>query len=158
MKSTALLCFVLLCCTACKKDILFDPSQATQFTFGLFFGECSDECIAAFRLNGDQLRRDTVSYYPGSLEDIDFVDAAYTRTEIAQVQALLADFPPSVWLRPQGPQGCVDCADGGGLLLELTLDGESRHWSFDPSFDPESADPEAVFFTELLVQVYQLAE
>ena len=98
-----------------------------------------------------------MSYYPGSLEDIDFVDTAYTSTEIAQVQALLADFPPSVWLLPQGPQGCVDCADGGGLLLELTLNGENRHWSFDPSFDPESADPEAVFFTELLVQVYQLA-
>ena len=109
-------------------DAEIDINGDNFLIFGHFYGECAGEgCVETFKLTGDGLFEDTIDDYNG--QNFDFVEL---NTEVFEQVKNLAEFFPNPLLNENEPViGCPDCADGGGLLVQYSENGNVKSWRID---------------------------
>ena len=135
MKRIAIYILGVLLLTQCSSDDAM--VEGDYLIFGHFYGFCVGEtCVETFKLTSDQLFEDELDDYRG--EKFSFNALSSEEFEIAQ--GLYESFPAQLFLEQDEFIGCPDCADGGGIFIELSRDGAKRRWRIDQfkSSVPES--------------------
>ena len=96
--------------------------------FGHFYGECIGEgCVETYKLTDTQLFEDTMDDYFG--QDFNFV--ALENTKFEQVKNLTDSFPIQLLNESDTVIGCPDCADGGGIFIQYSENGNLKSWRID---------------------------
>ncbi len=117
---------IILACNSDDNGVVLNDQNF--LIFGHFFGECGGEkCIETYKLTSNALFEDTLDDF--SLENRDFV--ALNDTLFEQVQDLPTFFPIPLLNQSETIIGCPDCADGGGLFVLLSRNGNERSWRID---------------------------
>ncbi len=116
---------VLICCDS---DDSIELSGSNFLIFGHFYGECIGEgCVETFKLTDSKLYEDTIDDYSGRERNFVELDNAV----FLAVKDLADFFPDQLLDSNEQSFGCPDCADGGGLLIQYSSNGDNRSWSID---------------------------
>jgi hypothetical protein len=125
---TLLIGLVVLFSVSCDKDDEIELNEKDYLIFGHFYGECTGEiCVETFKLTNNALFEDTNDNYSG--EDFNFVQLGSEIFE--QVKDLAEAFPDQLLTEDTDIFGCPDCADGGGLFIQYSENGNVNSWRFD---------------------------
>ncbi len=107
-----------------------NEERSDYLIFGHFYGMCGgEECVEVFKLTENELYEDSSDDY--SLKKFNFYEldqATYTL-----VKDLYQFIPEQLLKEESDIFGCPDCADGGGLFIELSKDGKLFSWRIDQS-------------------------
>lgn len=107
-----------------------NEERSDYLIFGHFYGMCGgEECVEVFKLTENELYEDSSDDY--SLKKFNFYEldqATYTL-----VKDLYKFIPEQLLKEESDIFGCPDCADGGGLFIELSKDGKLFSWRIDQS-------------------------
>ncbi|MEP3209700.1 MAG: hypothetical protein ABJN95_10945 [Maribacter sp.] len=122
-----LLAFGILCaCTSDDSGI--NINEQNFMVFGHFYGECGGEgCVETFKLTNTSLFEDIVDDYSG--QNMDFV--ALDNDLFEEVKNLSEFFPNKLLKESENQFGCPDCADGGGLFIQFSENGNVKSWRID---------------------------
>ncbi|MBK8505091.1 MAG: hypothetical protein IPL46_24535 [Saprospiraceae bacterium] len=123
------LILTLLLFTSCDKE---ETARYDYLIFGSFHGFCHGEnCIRIYKLEAGRLFEDNKDEYPSREEfyqgDFHLMDQG----EVDLVQSLLKDFPDKLLNEEKSQFGCADCADQGGLYLEIKMGSVRKFWIID---------------------------
>lgn len=136
MTSALNLCIGLLIGTlaiSCEKSEDVDLVDRNEsLVFGRFFGFCQGEkCIEIYRLQNEELAEDQNDYYVRS-------DTFYSgdfqllgMEKYKEVKDLREAIPSQLYQEDQIRFGCPDCADQGGIYLEIKSDNFHEFWILD---------------------------
>lgn len=128
MRNFIFLMMVTLTFFSCKSDDEGIFKDEDYLIFGHFYGMCVGEaCVETFKLTHNKLYEDANDHYSGS--EFDFYEL--DQNLFNQIQDLKATFPEQLMLEETGVIGCPDCADGGGLLIQLSRNGHLYIWRID---------------------------
>ena len=120
---------------SCSKDSEIKLSDNNYLVFGHFYGECFGEgCVETFKLTNTKVYEDILDSYSG--DDFSFTELENDKFE--QVKDLIDYFPEELLLVTETHIGCPDCADQGGILIQLVNGDNVRSWRIDQS---KSATP-----------------
>ena len=107
-------------------------SEQNFLIFGHFYGLCGGEsCVETFKLTDTKLFEDTIDDYSG--QNMDFVELENDKFE--QVKDLVDFFPNQLLNQNEAVFGCPDCADGGGLFVQYSENGNVKSWRIDQNKD-----------------------
>jgi hypothetical protein len=107
-------------------------NENDYFVFGHYYGQCvGEQCTETFILQNGILYENTKDSYP--------VNTVYTYENLVRLSnekavlatSLLSKIPASLADETSGYIGCPDCADGGGIYIELFTKGEKKFWHID---------------------------
>ena len=116
----------------CSDDIGIDINEQNFLIFGHFYGECGGEgCVETYKLTNQALFEDTVDDYNG--QSFDFVEL--DNDVFQQVKELSDFFPDQLLIQNKTVFGCPDCADGGGLFIRYSGNGNGKSWRIDQDKD-----------------------
>lgn len=119
---------VILLNISCEKDDNFELNETDYLIFGHFYGECIGEgCVETFKLTDKKLFEDTNDNYSG--EDFNFIELGNDKFE--EVKNVMNLFPDQLLHEQTGTFGCPDCADGGGLFIQYSENGDVKSWRID---------------------------
>jgi hypothetical protein len=123
------LILTLILFTSCDKE---ENTGFDYLIFGSFYGFCRGEkCIRIYKLEDGQLFEDQKDEYP-SREDFYQGDFhLMDQGEVDIVESLLTDFPDKLINEERSQFGCADCADQGGLYLEIKIGSARKFWIID---------------------------
>jgi len=118
--------FILMvtCCT--KRDL----ADIEYFTFGTAYGECSGNCAIFFMIKDNNLYPDDFDYYSGTLS---FKNEPLSDEKYNLAKRLVDDFPDYLLKNVDKTFGCPDCADQGGIHIEIKNNGKISSWHIDTS-------------------------
>jgi len=124
--------FALLIFTACNNDNDL-KAENDYVIFGHFYGECQGEkCIEIYRLTNEDLKEDSKDKYPDSTKPYDGqFNIQLSETLFNSVKSLKTKIPQQLLDTPSGLIGSPDVTDGGGVYLEIDVDGERKYWLID---------------------------
>lgn len=115
--------------SACHSDDNKED-KGDYLIFGHFYGMCAgEECIEIFKLTENKLFEDSNDDY--ALTNFNFHEL--DQVIFNQVKDLKNDFPEQLLTNDSPIIGCPDCADGGGLFIQLSRDGKLYTWRIDQS-------------------------
>lgn len=130
MRFVLVLVVSMLFCS-CSPDIddeRFGISEDSFLIFGHFYGECFGEgCVETYMLTDAQLLEDTIDDYSGQQLNFEALDDALYQ----QVRDLPEFFPLELLNKNDSVIGCPDCADGGGLYIVYSKNGNQQRWRID---------------------------
>jgi hypothetical protein len=132
VKKVLLIIIALFSLQSCESEDEFILHSGNYLLFGHFYGECFGEyCIEIFKIEDGVLYEDKKDTYPsGSTAYIgDFVKLDQQLYE--KVSDIVKAIPEELLNTDSGSIGCPDCADGGGIYIEVRQDGESQYWMID---------------------------
>lgn len=111
---------------SCDDD---DPAQQMDYLiFGHFHGECLGEhCVETFKLTDTELYEDMTDQYRGENKNFFVLDAA----QFEKVKTLKSKVPAALLSSPDGVFGTPDVADGGGIYVEVRVNGQTHAWEID---------------------------
>lgn len=129
MKKALLFIFTIGILISCNNaDDGIKINKQNFLIFGHFYGECIGEgCVETFKLTDTKLFEDTVDDYSG--QDFNFVELENNTFE--QVKNLTDSFPIQLLNESDTVIGCPDCADGGGLFIQYSENGNIKSWRID---------------------------
>lgn len=105
-----------------------DLNDGDYLIFGHFYGRCiGKSCIEYFKLTDHGLFADALDDYDG--EKFEFITLG--KEQFEQAKDLTAMLPSQLLEEKETVIGCPDCADGGGLYIELSRKGTVRRWRVD---------------------------
>lgn len=110
-----------------------ENNEQVDFAFGSYYGECGGEqCVEFFKVTQGELFENTSDQYPNQQEKYTF----NTLVKLSQqsyelIKDLPDEIPATLLNEEQTILGCPDCADGGGLYIEIIRNGESNYWYID---------------------------
>lgn len=118
----------LMLISLCSKENGMFTDENDYLIFGHFYGEClGEECVEIFKLTQNELYEDTTGGYLST--EFDFV---LLKNESYEKTRDLIDAVPSQLLREEVDAfGCPDCADQGGLYIEVVNKGKKMKWQID---------------------------
>lgn len=118
---------ILLSCNS-DDDNEININEQNFLIFGHFYGECDgEECIETFKLTDKSLFEDTVDDYNG--QNMEFIELENDAFE--KVKNLTDYFPNQLLNQNETVFGCPDCADGGGLFIQYSENGNVKSWRID---------------------------
>jgi len=117
---------LLLFLTSCSKDSLDNPDY---FAFGTAYGFCQGNCATFFVIKHGDIYPDEMDYYSGS--SLKFKSAALDVEKYILAKELIDGFPQYLIKNPDKTFGCPDCADQGGIHIEIQEKGVIKRWHFD---------------------------
>lgn len=120
------LCALLV--SFCNKEEGSTVNDIDYLVFGHFYGHClGEDCVKMFKVTKDQLFEDTTDSYLAT--EFDFIELEEEKFELARelVQAL----PDQLLKEDKDTFGCPDCADQGGLYIEISNSGTTKSWRID---------------------------
>lgn len=119
-----ILSFVLTSCESQDENL----NDQDYLIFGHFYGMCiGDGCVQTFKLTDNELFKDKLKDYSG--ENLKFVSLEIEKFDL--VKDLMNDFPKQLLNEKETFLGCPDCADGGGLFIQYSNNGNLRTWRID---------------------------
>ncbi|KXX71129.1 hypothetical protein [Flammeovirga sp. SJP92] len=124
--------FLLFSCD--KSDDIIEINEQDYLVFGHFYGMCAGDgagCVQTYMLTDQKLYEDVKNDYTG--QDLQFIEMS--NDSFAQVKNLGDYFPTELLNESDGAFGCPDCADGGGLYIKLSQNGNVRSWRIDQMKD-----------------------
>ena len=130
MKKTILGLLTIGILFACSKDddSEININEQNFLIFGHFYGECFGEgCVETFKLTDKSLSEDTIDDYNG--QNMEFVELENETFE--QVKNIMDFFPNQLLNQNETVFGCPDCADGGGLFIQYSENGNKKSWRID---------------------------
>ena len=130
MKKTILGLLTIGILFACNKDddSEININEQNFLIFGHFYGECFGEgCVETFKLTDKSLSEDTIDDYNG--QNMEFVELENETFE--QVKNITDFFPNQLLNQNETVFGCPDCADGGGLFIQYSENGNKKSWRID---------------------------
>lgn len=118
-----LLFFLIAFVISCSKDETIDLEKGNFLIFGHFYGLCGGEgCVETYKLTSNKLYEDTIDDYSGS--EFNFIELGSDQYE--QVKDLINYFPDELLNESESIFGCPDCADGGGLFVQYSNEGQIK--------------------------------
>jgi hypothetical protein len=128
------LLIITFCFASC--DALTDSSQkqTDYLIFGHFYGQCvGDECVVNFKVtDGGDLYKDENDAYAG-VGDFSFKKLPSENFELAE--EIRSSIPQKLLSSESQTFGCPDCADQGGVLIQVSEDGNEKKWKIDQDKD-----------------------
>ena len=116
----------LLILSSCTKDNL---DNLDYFAFGDAYGMCQGNCATFFLLKDKSLYLDDIDYYMGT--SLKFKSEVMPNEKYNLAQELIENFPDYLIKNPNKTFGCPDCADQGGIHIEIQEKGVIKRWHFD---------------------------
>lgn len=115
-------------CSCSNDDHEMYINENNYLVFGHFYGECVGEgCVETFKLTNKSLFEDTMDDYNG--QNMEFIELEPSIYE--QIKNLTDFFPNQLLNQNQTIFGCPDCADGGGLFIQYSENGNIKNWRID---------------------------
>jgi len=103
-------------------------NEQNFLVFGHFYGECGGEdCIETFKLTDEKLFEDTIDDYSGQNLEFEELENGI----FLQVNDLPDFFPNQLLNESETVFGCPDCADGGGIFIQYSENGNVKSWRID---------------------------
>ncbi|MBJ2176493.1 hypothetical protein JBL43_19745 [Aureibaculum sp. A20] len=129
MKKLFLLLFAIGGLISCNNDDdNIEINEQNFLIFGHFYGECFGEgCVETFKLTDKKLYEDTLDDYSG--QNLEFI--ALENDKFEDVKNLGDFFPNQLLNESETVFGCPDCADGGGLFIQYSENGNVKSWRID---------------------------
>lgn len=116
---------------SCNKSDDAESNDTDYLIFGHFYGMCmGEECVETYKLTDSKLFEDTKDLY-FSTQTFDFVHLENDKFEL--VKDLPNFFPNQLMDENENTFGCPDCADQGGLFIQISKDGNVHSWKIDQS-------------------------
>ena len=135
MKTKSILLVPLfLLFTLCTKDKSFDVDY---FAFGIAHGECIENCAVFFLVQNDNLYADDLNYYSSPLR---FKSDPLSTDKYNIAKQLIDDFPQYLKNNPNKTFGCPDCADQGGIHIEIKNNDKTQYWHIDTNINNQPAE------------------
>lgn len=127
MKSVLIFVLATFLFMACNSDD--DTVQTGDYLiFGHYYGMCGgEECVEIFKLTDSKLFEDTNDNY--TLDNLNFREL--DQAIFDQVKDLKNAIPQQLLTDETTVFGCPDCADGGGLYIQLSDNGKLSTWNID---------------------------
>jgi len=117
---------ILILSSSCTKDNL---DNIDSFSFGSAYGFCQGNCANFFIIKDGDIYPDDMDYYPGS--SLKFKSEALPNEKYNLAKKLIDGFPEYLIENPNKTFGCPDCADQGGIHIEIEEKGQIKRWHFD---------------------------
>ena len=123
-----ILIIILAGILACNSNDEIILNENNFLIFGHFYGECFGEgCIETYKLTDKKLFEDTNNKYSGT--DFNFIELDDNTFE--GVKDIIDFFPNQLLNSNKSTFGCPDCADGGGLFIQYSENGNVKSWRID---------------------------
>lgn len=143
LKLFTLISLIALSFQACKKDPIV-KNNSNYLLFGTYYGFChGPDCVTLYKLEDAKLYKNNTQEKP---DDAIFYTGSFT--QLAQplydsVMDLENKIPAALLSHTEYRIGCPDCADGGGIYVEYSKSGITRHWFIDTQkfYVPEDLHP-----------------
>jgi len=145
MKATNIFLFAIIALflTACDKSDDVQPSaEATindqHFIFGVYRGFCMGDCAELYKIEGDALYADSTDrFYPFSdpYGTIEFQPEALSQERYELAAELIEAVPQELLNSDEQTFGCPDCADQGGIYIEIKEGEDIQAWNIDYAED-----------------------
>lgn len=104
-------------------------NQTDYLIFGHYYGFCQGEdCVVTYKLTSNKLYEDTKDPYGGS-GPFNFVLQPGDQFDIAK--HLRNKLPARLLQEKDQTFGCPDCADQGGLFIQVSIRGSVQTWRLD---------------------------
>ncbi len=120
--------------TSCNDD---DENVATDYIiFGQYYGFCQgDDCLKYFKVDDEHVYEYEDSCIPIPVSScIDTSPPELGNDEFLIAETLFDDFPEDLFDETETTLGCPDCADQGGIFLEIKRGSDDRrYWYIDNS-------------------------
>lgn len=110
---------------SCHKDEL---SGNDYLIFGTAYGECTGDCAVFYKITDQKIYQDNMDYYSGTFS---FESSELSNEKYNIAKVLAEDIPDYLLNNPDKTFGCPDCADQGGVHVELCKNGETYFWHID---------------------------
>lgn len=128
MKNILIFLVTTVLFTACNSDDDKVIETADYLIFGHYYGMCVGEsCVEIFKLTDTKLYEDTNDNY--NLDNLNFRELDHATFE--KVKSLISAVPQELLTDETSVLGCPDCADGGGLYVQLSQKGTLYTWNID---------------------------
>lgn len=122
--------FILISCN--KDNPGYTIKDSDYLVFGHYYGLCAGEnCIEIFKLYKDSVFEDTLDIYPSSAHPYDGQFVRLSQTDFDSVSYLFNKIPAKLLQESNHVIGMPDYADGGGLYIEVKINGERKYWLID---------------------------
>jgi hypothetical protein len=110
-----------------------DPQDTGSYlVFGSYYGMCQgDDCVTFYLVRDGKLYKDKKHQYPtnGTLHEGDY--EAISDDKYQLVKDLSGKVPEKLLSESSTSIGCPDCADGGGIYIEINSTEGKRFWYLD---------------------------
>ena len=121
---------ILLSCNNVNDSI--NINEQNFLIFGHYYGKCKGEnCVETFKLTDKGLFEDTIDDRNG--QNMKFIQLE--NEKFLQVKDLVDFFPSQLLNEKKTTIGCPDCADGGGLFIQYSENGNVKSWRIDQEKD-----------------------
>lgn len=130
IRTIGFLTFVLMVVviSSCSNDSDITLDEDDYLIFGHFYGMCVGErCVEIYKLTETRLYEDVNDNY--LLTDFNFKRLSNYLFE--QVRDLPGYLPDELLNTDEDTFGCPDCADQGGIFIQLSQNGTVRTWKID---------------------------
>ena len=128
MKRGFLIVSLIAIILSCSSDDKIIINEQNFLVFGHFYGMCVGEsCVETFKLTDKKLLEDTIDDYSG--QNLAFIELENDKFE--QIKNLIDFFPNQLLNESETVFGCPDCADGGGLFIQYSENGNIKSWRID---------------------------
>lgn len=128
MKKLTLFYLFSILLLGCSSDNDIQLNDGDYLIFGHFYGFCIGEnCVEIFKLTRENLYEDSNDNYAN--EPFNFKKLSNNKFELTK--DLIGFFPSELLSEKETILGCPDCADGGGIYIEYSKDGEVKSWRID---------------------------
>jgi hypothetical protein len=117
---------LLISLSFCTKDSLNDLDY---FAFGDAHGFCLGNCANFFIIKDGKIYPDDMDFYIES--SIKFKSEALPNEKYELAKRIIDNFPTYLIDKPNKTFGCPDCADQGGIHIEIKEKGQIKIWHFD---------------------------
>ena len=116
---------------SCNNDSI-NINEQNFLIFGHYYGKCKGEnCVETFKLTDKGLFEDTIDDRNG--QNMKFIQLE--NEKFLQVKDLVDFFPSQLLNEKKTTIGCPDCADGGGLFIQYSENGNVKSWRIDQEKD-----------------------
>jgi hypothetical protein len=130
-----------------------------QIIFGMYCGECDENCAPMFRLimdkNEPTLSADFEDNYFNLESKLEFKTDINQENKLKIANEIAERIPKTLynWETAKERFGCPDCLDGCGYYLEFIKDnGDSKIFDLDDSVETENIPKEVIEFTNFLAE------
>ena len=131
MKKIILGLFAIGILLSCNNDSI-NINEQNFLIFGHYYGKCKGEnCVETFKLTDKGLFEDTIDDRNG--QNMKFIQLE--NEKFLQVKDLVDFFPSQLLNEKKTIIGCPDCADGGGLFIQYSENGNVKSWRIDQEKD-----------------------
>ena len=146
-----------------EKSTEVETLKFRQIIFGMYCGECDENCAPIFRLimdkNAPTLSADFEDSYFNLESKLEFKTDLNQEKELKIANEIAENIPETLynWKSEKERFGCPDCTDGCGYYLEFIKEnGDLKVFDLDDFEETENIPKEVLEFTHFLADRIKL--